>query len=122
MILRAWFCLSLLLASTGCWISPKESVTPEFDSPELGSDFWDHWGDGRAEVSSYDLVYPRYGAPREGTAVTIFVTETFDPEQRVKSEGAEGVSVMKLNLIQDFPTGVYDYHLMTSAFVALEPV
>jgi hypothetical protein len=29
---------------------------------------------------------------------------------------------MKLNLIQDFQTGVYDYNLLTSAFVALSPV
>ena len=28
---------------------------------------------------------------------------------------------MKLNLAQDFSTGVYDYNLMTSVFVALEP-
>ncbi|HMB70438.1 MAG TPA: hypothetical protein VKU85_14065, partial [bacterium] len=27
--------------------------------------------------------------------------------------------VMKLNLVQDFPTGIYDYNLMTSAFSAL---
>jgi hypothetical protein len=42
----------------------------------------------------------------------------------VKSEdprrpAAETVPVLKLNLIQDFSTGVYDYNLMTSAFVAL---
>jgi hypothetical protein len=29
---------------------------------------------------------------------------------------------MKLNLVQDFQTGIYDYNLMTSAFVALTPV
>ena len=29
---------------------------------------------------------------------------------------------MKLNLVQDFPTGIYDYNLLTSAFVALAPV
>jgi hypothetical protein len=29
--------------------------------------------------------------------------------------------VMKLNLVQDFPTGIYDYGLMTSAFTALGP-
>jgi hypothetical protein len=29
---------------------------------------------------------------------------------------------MKLNLMEDFPTGVYDYNLMTSVFIALEPL
>jgi hypothetical protein len=30
--------------------------------------------------------------------------------------------VVKLNLVEDFPTGVYDYSLMTSAFAAMRPV
>jgi len=93
-------------------------------APVFADAFWDHWGDGKAEVAAYDLVYPRYGAPRSGTAVAIFVTETFAPSVGVKSEdprrpAAETVPVLKLNLVQDFPTGVYDYNLMTSAFVSL---
>lgn len=111
----------LALTASGCWIAPQEVVLPEFDSPEIGDAFWSHWGDGLAEVASYDLVHPHYGAERRGTAVAIFVTEAFDAEQRVKVNSGEGVLVMKLNLVEDFPTGVYDYNLMTSAFVALEP-
>ncbi len=93
-------------------------------SPDFGSAFWDHWGDGRAELAGYDLVTPRYGAERQGTAVAIFVTEPFSEAVRVKAdEAGEGTfQALKLNLMQDFPTGVYDYHLMTSAFVSLEPV
>jgi hypothetical protein len=93
---------------------------------EFDSAFWKHWGDGKAELAAYDLVYPRYGEPRTGRAVSIFVTETFGNARRVKAErpqgGGERFPVMKLNLVQDFPTGVYDYNVMTSAFVALEPV
>jgi hypothetical protein len=60
-------------------------------------------------------------------AVTIFVTETFSNSLRVKSDpgkrpASDEVPVMKLNLVQDFPTGLYDYNLMTSTFVALSPV
>jgi len=93
--------------------------------PALADPFWDHWGDGKAEIAAYDLVYPRYGVERSGTAIAIFVTETFAPSAGVKSEDAsrpasETVPVMKLNLVQDFATGVYDYNLMTSAFVALD--
>ena len=93
-------------------------------SPDFGSAFWDHWGDGQAEVAGYDLVTPRYGAQRRGTAVAIFVTEPFSAKARVKADepGDDTFQAMKLNLMQDFPTGVYDYHLMTSAFVALEPL
>jgi hypothetical protein len=90
----------------------------------FGESFWKHWGDGRAEISTYDLTYPRYGELREGTAVTIFVTETFSEELRVKADpgkhaASDEFPVMKLNLVQDFPTGIYDYQLMTSTFAGL---
>jgi hypothetical protein len=98
--------------------------------PAYDSAFWEHWGDGRAELAGYDLVTPRYGAERQGTAVAMFVTEPFSAGARVKADGparedGEGggtFQAMKLNLIQDVPTGVYDYNLMTSAFVALQSV
>ena len=105
--------------------SPAHSAgSPGVAVPRIDDAFWAHWGDGRAEIATYDLTYPRYGATRSGTAVTIFVTEPFAPAPGVKSEdprrpAAETLPVLKLNLIQDFPTGVYDYNLMTSAFVAL---
>ncbi len=93
----------------------------------FGDEFWEHWGDGQAEVSGYALTFPRYRQSRTGTAVAIFVTESFDRATRVKTEPRgqkEGTvfPVMKLNLVQDFPTGIYDYNLMTSVFVALTPV
>lgn len=90
----------------------------------FGDAFWKHWGDGRAEVATYDLTYPRYGEPRRGVAVAVFVTETFSEDARVKADpgthpSSDEFPVMKLNLVQDFPTGIYDYHLMTSAFAGL---
>lgn len=86
--------------------------------------FWSHWGDGQAEISTYDLTYPRYGAPRTGVAVAIFVTEPFSYEARVKADPGKHASsdvfpVMKLNLVQDFQTGIYDYNEQTSSFLAL---
>jgi hypothetical protein len=100
--------------------APSGSAEPEF-----GDRFWKHWGDGRAELAGYDLTFPRYGAPRMGTAVAIFVTETFSHALRVKADPgrhprADEFPVLKLNLVRDFATGIYDYNLMTSAFVALE--
>src|ERR1700704_6625736 len=89
--------------------------------------FWKTWGDGQAELAGYDLTYPRYGELRKGVAVTIFVSETFSNQFRVKAdEGKHPASdqfpVMKLNLVQDFQTGIYDYNNMTSAFVPMAPV
>jgi len=96
-------------------------------SPGFGDAFWKHWGDGRAELAGYDFETPRYGAVRKGTAVAIFVTETFSNTLRVKADPgkhpkSDEYPVMKLNLVQDFATGVYDYNLMTSAFTAITPV
>lgn len=115
-IARRAFAPLLLLCSTACAAPTLAQEPVAFDDA-----FWKTWGDGRAELATYDLRTPRYGAERRGTAVAIFVTETFDPKERVKQEQArpDGVPVIKLNLVQDFSTGVYDYNLMLSAFVAL---
>ena len=106
------------------WLMVTAGPARAEDAPVFGSAFWQHWGDGRAEVSAYQLDYSRYGELRRGTAVAIFVTEPFAASRRVKSDltAGDGVfQVLKLNLIQDFPTGLYDYNLMTSTFLALEP-
>jgi hypothetical protein len=84
--------------------------------------FWKQWGDGQAEMAAYDLTMPRYGQPRAGAAVTIFVTEPFSKSLRVKADpgkhpASDETPVMKLNLVRDYPTGVYDYNEMLSAFV-----
>jgi hypothetical protein len=88
--------------------------------------FWKQWGDGQAEVAAYDLVIPRYNELRRGVAVSIFVTESFSNTLRVKADpgkhpASDIVPVMKLNLIKDFQTGIYDYHDMLSAFATLAP-
>lgn len=88
-----------------------------------GDAFGERWWDGRAELASYELTYPRYGELREGgTAVAITVAEHLDLETRVKPDDPDaGVSTLKLNLAEDFQTGIYDYQLMTSAWVGVGP-
>jgi hypothetical protein len=91
-------------------------------APAGASDFWKHWGDGRAEVNGYRLTQPRYGATREGTAVYVFVTEGFSDRLRVKADRGrhpedDVYPVLKLNAVRDFNTGVYDYNVMTSTFL-----
>lgn len=116
----AWAaCLALGLAAA---TAAAAAGAPAFDDA-----FWKHWGDGRAELAGYDLTVPRYGSLRHGVAVTILVTETFANDLRVKADPGvhpkpDEFPAIKLNLVQDFPTGIYDYNLMTSAFVALAPV
>ncbi len=85
------------------------------------TDFGAHWHDGRAELDGYRYSVTRYGRTREGQAVMIFVTEPFSAAKRVKPDDpardpADTVEVLKLNLVRDFQTGIYDYNTMTSVF------
>ena len=89
--------------------------------PEFGS--W--WHDGRAEIDGYRWTVSRYGESRSGQAVMIFVTEPFSQDKRVKVDDparnpADTFDALKLNLVRDFQTGIYDYNTMTSVFVRSE--
>jgi len=122
---RLLLLLGLLLAA--CVRKAADPAPSVERGPEFGDAFWQRWGDGRGELCGYDLETPRYGAIRRGVAVTIVVTETFSNTRRVKADPGrhpkrDEFPVMKLNLVQDFSTGIYDYNLLTSAFVALAPV
>ena len=92
----------------------------------LADEFWDYWGDGKAELNGYQLTYPRYGEARQGKAVSIFVTESFSKSQKVKAEQgqvdpSDEMLVLKHNCVKDFQTGIYDYNLMTMSFAATNP-
>src|SRR5690606_9294891 len=74
-----------------------------------------------AEISSFDLVQYRYGEPRQGETVLIFVTEDFSKKNQVKLDdyeaaGGDAVKVIKMNKTKDFLTGIYPYHMMLSVF------
>ena len=87
-------------------------------------DFYVHWGDGKAELSSYKVVQPRYGELRSGYGVLVFVTEDINRETFIKVEsptpGKDRLYVLKLNNVLKFNTGIYDYSVMTSVFSAVE--
>lgn len=97
------------------------AAQPPEEPSQAPAGFWDHWGDGKAEVAGYKLTIPRYGEARTGEAVLIFVTEDLSASTLVKAESKQPDSfpVIKLNDARDFTTGVYDYNVMTSAFVPL---
>ena len=92
---------------------------PDEPQASASSEFWSHWGDGRAELSSYRAVVQRYGEPREGELVLIYVTEPHDRRRWIKDDEVQDpnrVEVLKLNLSQKFLTGIYPYSVMTSVF------
>lgn len=90
-------------------------------SPTQNTGFDAVWHDGRAELDGYRYSIVRYGHPRKGQAVTIYVTEPWSESKRVKVEDAsrdtaDTFDVLKLNLVRDFQTGIYDYNTMVSVF------
>jgi hypothetical protein len=78
------------------------------------------WDDGNAEVSAYEAAVRRYGVPRPFTAYLIVVKEDFSRTQLVKADPghdpADLVTVLKLNQILEFQTGIYSYNQMASTF------
>lgn len=105
-----FFCLLILLS---CNRVKRDNI----DFTEWGS----YWFQGKAEISSFDLVQYRYGEAREGEAVLIYVTEDFSRKKQVKLDepenaGRDKVSVLKMNQTRDFVTGIYPYHMMLSVF------
>lgn len=87
--------------------------------------FWRTWGDGKAELDGYTLTEPRYGEPRQGIAVLIYVTEDFSDSARVKADPGKHPKpdvepVLKLNFLRQFQTGIYDYGVLTSTFLRTE--
>jgi hypothetical protein len=84
----------------------------------VSNEFREYWYSGKAEITSYILMQERYGEIREGIAVNIFVTEDFLPNEQVKANNTstENISVLKLNQMKNFNTGIYPYSIMTSAF------
>lgn len=102
----------MALASTACLPLMAQG------DPDFGS----YWYRGKAELNRYDLTISRYGEERPGDAVLVFVTEPFDRDAQVKSDSGRGVTstVLKLNQVLRFTTGVYDYSLMKSVFTPVE--
>ncbi len=105
--------IGLLIFSASCSRPQRENV--DFDN------WGEYWFQGNAEISSYDLTQYRYGEPRQGNAVLIFVTEDFSRDDHVKLDdpenaGRDKISVIKMNQTREFITGIYPYHMMLSVF------
>ena len=95
------------------------------NSSNLNQEFNDYWYAGKAELSSYELKQSRYGEIRNGEVVLVFVTEPFSLKKQVKLDdpekaGKDNVSVLKLNQVRKFSTGIYDYSIMTSTFTPVD--
>ena len=88
---------------------------------QLSQRFKNHWFDGNAEISSYELTQSRYGQQRKGKAVLIFVTEDFLAIEQVKAnkKSKTTIPVIKSNRTKTYLTGIYPYSIMSSSFNSL---
>ena len=91
----------------------------------VSNDFNAYWFAGKAEINSYDFFIDRYNQPRKGYAVLVFVTEDFSKSKHVKLDypdkaGDDRVPVLKINALQKFNTGIYDYSMMSSIFTPID--
>lgn len=112
---------SIAILNLSCQIRETSSSNAKLVKAENSTDFKDYWYQGLAEVNSYHLKQSRYGEIREGDAILVFVTEDFSRKKQVKLDepsqaGEDKVSVLKLNAIKKFKTGLYDYSMMQSTF------
>jgi hypothetical protein len=69
----------------GLALAPGEALA-EAAEPTAAGSFWQDWGDGKAEVDGYALKLMRYGQPRTGSLVLIYVTEPLSDSLRVKAD------------------------------------
>jgi hypothetical protein len=118
----------LLIVLVGCNFSEEKNSSETISDKKkedktaiprtLSKEFKDYWYNGTAELTSYLLMQERYGEIRQGTAVNIFVAEDFLPNEQVKANNIseENISVLKLNQMKNFNTGIYPYSIMSSTF------
>lgn len=117
-----WLPIAWITALLGiCCLS---STAPKTETPLAEtSSFDDYWYQGKAEISSYQLQQARYGELRDGKAVLVFVTEPFSKSRQVKTgttNTEDVVSVLKLNAVKKFTTGIYDYSILQSVFTPVD--
>ena len=109
----------IFLLLTSCGDKPSQNKLQVSDSQE----FREYWYNGKAEITSYDLQQAQYGKLNKGEALMIFVTEDFRLDKQVKLESNDkekATTVLKLNFIKKFITGIYDYSMYTSVFTPVQ--
>jgi hypothetical protein len=117
------FGIHVLIAVTLCWSGCKDKAS--LIPPIMPSAFTAYWFDGNAEISSYALTQSLYGSKYEGRTVLLFVTEDFNKREFIRIEpsamkNADAVTVMRLNSMTEFNTGIADNAKMTSVYTPID--
>lgn len=121
MYLKSLFFFIFLIGLSCSFVQPNNE--PQLD--ETNPKFYEYWGNGQAEITSFELEQARYGEIRKGEAVQIFVVEDFSRSKQVKLDNPQknkldAVKILKMNLNKKFTTGIYDYAIMQSVFTPVD--
>ncbi len=125
-ILSTLSLLAVYLSTHSCHPGSNHSGQTVLVANSLSNNsFADYWYKGEGELNTFELEQFRYGEMRKGEAVMVFVTEDFSKSKQVKLDNpdkhlGDKVSVMKLNHIRRFVTGIYDYSMMQSVFTPID--
>ncbi len=127
-ILPVFLSLGALTSVLSLTHKAEEPVPPLSTYEQIDPDpnFGDYWYQGQAELASYQLEQSRYGEIHAGHAVLVFVTEPFSKSKQVKldyperAQEGDQVSILKLNFVKKFNTGIYPYSIMSSVFTPVE--
>lgn len=109
----------VLIFISSCTKNTKQNNLQLSDTQE----FRNYWYASKAEVNSYDLEQAQYGELNKGEAIMVFVSEDFRLDKQVKLESdakEKATTVLKLNFIKKFVTGIYDYSMFTSVFTPVQ--
>ena len=109
----------------GCYPGSNPNNQTVLVENTVGNNFADYWYSGKGELNTFDLDQLRYGEMRKGETVMVFVTEDFSKSKQVKLDNPaqhpnDKISVLKLNHIRRFITGIYDYSMMQSVFTPID--
>lgn len=125
-VVAQWSCNQPSNVASVTSITSQQTIAPASQTAvATDSRFNEYWYAGKAEISSYNYTINRYGEQRKGDNIFVFVTEDLSASKHVKLDdpikaGNDRVPVLKLNALQRFQTGIYDYSMMTSLFTPID--
>lgn len=99
---------------------PTNTTAPLEDNPLAKNQaFQQYWNTGLSELSTYELTQTMDTSQQKGQIQLVFTMVDFDTKKRMQttsSDKSASTTVLKQNLIQKIPSGVYEYSLTNSTF------
>ena len=111
----------LLIRCSPAKTKESSEIVKNIEQLNPSTEFNAYWFNNEAELTSYQLEQARYGEIHKGNAVLVYVTEPFSVEKQVKADAPtpNDYTILKLNFVKKFNTGIYPYSMMSSFFLPI---